>query len=345
MPLRRLAECAGASQAQIIGQSLIRAGAQSLLFNHTTDQSPQVEADYFAIGADRPDVHWKAAMRSAPLEIVDDRRYAEIRTQRGTRDIFTEFLNDYRGFFGCHTTLIGDPDATFTLALLRTNEQGFTGADDLERFAAMVPYAHAAVLMQRALEHQGAMMAAGTLGAMRAAAFVLDRRGLVQAQTAAAAAAIGAEGSLTCAKGHLRALHPDEDRLLQKAVTGALAGMAADRIVLRDPNCAHLFRICEVFALPRREWSFGFEPRVIVVLRSQDNPVEPDLRLLMQHFGLSKAEAQVILLTANGIAREEIAQQRSTSVATVCQQLKSIFEKADVRREGALIALVNKLLR
>lgn len=61
--------------------------------------------------------------------------------------------------------------------------------------------------------------------------------------------------------------------------------------------------------------------------------------------GLTRAEAEIAILAAEGYSRDEIANVRGATLNTIGSQLKSIFTKADVSREAELVALVNRLLR
>jgi DNA-binding CsgD family transcriptional regulator len=102
---------------------------------------------------------------------------------------------------------------------------------------------------------------------------------------------------------------------------------------------------CEIFALPRAEFSFGFAPCLLVVLRS---PVDLDAateREAASMLGITPAEAAVAIALAGGKEREAIAAARGSSLGTVTTQIKSLFRKLDVSREGELIALLNRLLR
>ncbi|MGH6694008.1 helix-turn-helix transcriptional regulator [Sphingopyxis sp.] len=103
--------------------------------------------------------------------------------------------------------------------------------------------------------------------------------------------------------------------------------------------------LCEIFRLPRREWDFGFDPRVLVVARRAADIPAMRIVPLRAALGLTEAEAEIALRLANGEAREDIAAGRGTSAQTLGTQIKSILRKSDVGREAELTALVNRLLR
>lgn len=57
-------------------------------------------------------------------------------------------------------------------------------------------------------------------------------------------------------------------------------------------------------------------------------------------FGLSAAEAEVALTLAKGVPLTQIAAARGATVTTVQNQLKSVFAKARVNSQAALVRLV-----
>jgi len=341
-PLHMLAEATGSTQAQLIGQNFSAKGWNSVLFHHITDPRPGAAEDYFNVGAERAEVNWKAAMRSSPMRIIRDDHYMAVAERRGRKDQFTDYLKEYDGFHGAHTTLINDGDALFTLALLRDRP---IAAEDIDRFRAIASYAHAAALMQRSLEGRGAAITAQTLETLGIDAFLLDRNRRVQAMTGAAERMAQAGALLTIRSGQVRAVSRNTDKALQAAISGGLDGRLQNALALPHSFDSHGSAVADLFALPAREWSFGFEPRLLIVIR-QPHDVDAERRkLLSQLFELTEAEADVALHIANGLDRNEIAFRRNSSVATVQELLKRIFRKTDVRREGGLVALLNRFLR
>jgi DNA-binding CsgD family transcriptional regulator len=100
--------------------------------------------------------------------------------------------------------------------------------------------------------------------------------------------------------------------------------------------------VCELHALPARDWNFGAAPTVLVSLRRVDGG-HADLTLLQQALDLSPAEAEIAMLVAQGLSRDEIARRRWVSSETIATQIKAIFRKSDLRRQTQLAALVARL--
>lgn len=66
-------------------------------------------------------------------------------------------------------------------------------------------------------------------------------------------------------------------------------------------------------------------------------------RRLQRLFGLSEAEAQVTVQLAGGATLERIAAARGVSVDTVRAQMRSVFHKTGMHRQGELICAVGRL--
>jgi DNA-binding CsgD family transcriptional regulator/PAS domain-containing protein len=78
------------------------------------------------------------------------------------------------------------------------------------------------------------------------------------------------------------------------------------------------------------------------------DPGSPDPGLaprLQQMFGLSKTEALLFALLAQGATVDEVARDRGVGVSTVRSQVRTLFQKTGVSRQGALISLATALPR
>lgn len=64
---------------------------------------------------------------------------------------------------------------------------------------------------------------------------------------------------------------------------------------------------------------------------------------LQRLFGLTPAEAEMTELLANGESLESIAEVRDVSVDTVRSQLRTVFKKTGMPRQGELVCVVGSL--
>ncbi|MHA4836308.1 helix-turn-helix transcriptional regulator [Sphingopyxis sp. MSC1_008] len=347
--LRLFARRTGSSRAQLLGL-----GDDATLFNFMPDIDAAYQREFLEIEGWRPEVNWRVAASGRPLEILSEAHYDVARQHSGTDD-YEEHIRRWDGVHGCQTVLVEGEGLLVGLAALRSERDGRTGRRDRKLFAAGATYALAAVRMQQAMAQRGAAMTVNAFDAIDVAAFLIDRRGAVAALSGAAEAIVGdragggADGALRLRRGRLGAARRDADAALQAALGRALNGEAMQQLWIGSPQEGGREGggglLCEIFRLPRREWDFGFDPRVLVVARRAADIPAMRIVPLRAALGLTEAEAEIALRLANGEAREDIAAGRGTSAQTLGTQIKSILRKSDVAREAELTALVNRLLR
>lgn len=337
--LRLFARRTGSSRAQLLGL-----GDDAALFNFMPDIDPAYQREFMEIEGWRPEVNWRVAASGRPLEILSEAHYDIVRQHSGTDD-YEEHVHRWDGVHGCQTALIEGEGLLVGLAALRSERDGRSSERDQRLFAAGASHALAAVRMQQAMARRGAAMTVGAFDAIGVAAFLIDRHGAVAALSAPAEAIVGAGGALRLRRGRLGATRRDADPVLQAALGRALGGEAMQQYWIGSPHEGEGGVLCEVFRLPRREWDFGFDPRVLVVARRAADIPMMRIAPLRAALGLTEAEAAIALRLANGEAREEIAATRGTSAQTLGTQIKSILRKSDVAREAELTVLVNRLLR
>lgn len=285
------------------------------------------------------------AVTGAPLEVLSERHYDAARCYSGT-DAYEDHIRRWDGVHGCQTALIQDERLLVGLAALRSERDGKTSKRDRDMFAAGAAFAQAAVRMQYAMAGQGTALLAGALDAIGIAAFLLGRDGRVAAHSGKAEVMVGRAGaSLFLRNGQLGAARRDADRLLQTALSRALRGELAQQLWIGASSEAGTGGLCEIYRLPAREWDFGLDPCVLVVMRSAADIPASRLEPLREALGFTRAEAEIALQLANGGAREKVAQDRGTTQQTLHGQIKSILRKSDVTREAELVALINRLTR
>jgi DNA-binding CsgD family transcriptional regulator len=129
-------------------------------------------------------------------------------------------------------------------------------------------------------------------------------------------------------------------RLLQAALNRSFAATGAEALRLSSET-----RSFKVEALPAnvpRGGIFGAEAAALVIVSEAKLDARIDLRL-QRDFGLTKAEARLAVALAEGQSVEEIASASRRSKTTLRAQLREIFAKAGVTRQGALIAKIWRL--
>jgi len=339
--LRVLAEATGSARAHLIAVG----GAKAFPLNCLIDPPRGFAEEFVEISGGSPDVNWRIAACAPPLQIRSERHYEQAR--KALRfDVYDEFADRHDMFHGCQTVLSQDSSQFVGLATLRTRKDGKTSAADRRLFAHAAPRVLGAVKIAQALEHQGGLLLLGALEAMRATGFLCDRQGRVAGLTHSAEAAVREGRNLALRNDRLSATDPRADQAMQRAIARLLQAGAGESETLWLPggDDPASMRRCELFVLPRQDWSFGFEPRLLVMLGAAAGHEAAHRHLLTGLLGLTAAEADVAVHALKGAAREEIAAIRRTSLDTVGSQFKSIFQKLDVHREAELVALLGRLL-
>lgn len=339
--LRLLASTTRSSRAQLIG-----VGTATTRFNVMTDIDPSYQDDFIAIEGHRQDVNWRIAATGRPMEVISERHYDDARKLMRS-EAYDEHCRRWGGESGCQTTLMQGDAFLVGLATLRGEAEGRTSERDRQIFAAGAASALAAVRMQQAMADRGTAMMAGSFDAIGIAACFADANGRIAALSALAEAQVGPGGPFRMRRGRLAAVGAECNQRLQTALATALYGGATgqQQRLWIGPIGGRTGALCELFRLPVREWDFGFDPRVLIVIRSATDIPAAKLAPLREALGLTGAEAEIALALSNGACRDQIAADRHTSAATLKSQIKSVLRKADVDREAGLVALINRLMR
>jgi Response regulator containing a CheY-like receiver domain and an HTH DNA-binding domain len=345
--LRILAEATGSAHGQLLAM-----GGPHLAFNWVSDVDEGFHRALDDIDGYSPHVNYRIAAARRPMELAWEHHYDAVRKiQPG--EAYVAAIKKLGMENGVQTVLAQQPGAFFGLAVLRSETDGRSTEMQRQVFASAARHVLAAIRVQNAIEHQGALMVQGSMEAMRSPAILLDATARVCFVTETASALLG-PGTIQVRNSALRATRPEIDRQLQVKIGQALAGaaMGAADMWIRGP--AGLVLI-DVRALPAQPWHFGFSPRVIITIRSPmadatmsaseaADLVERQAGHLSAALGLTDAEARVVALLARGMSRRDAAAMRGVSAQTVTSQLRTIFLKCNVRREAELVALARGVM-
>lgn len=145
-----------------------------------------------------------------------------------------------------------------------------------------------------------------------------------------------------------------ESRELQRMIRNALgeaAGIAADDRA-QGPGMVEAMSISRpsgraklgvlVRAVPMGPWTESkHRPAVVVFLRDPEaNAGQPSHELVRRLFGLTRMEAQLALLLAEGLTLDEAAERMNVRRNTARTHLRSIFCKTGVTRQTMLVRLL-----
>lgn len=339
--LNLLAQATGSSAAQLIGL-----GSENFIhFNWLTGLDPDIPQKLVAIDGGNPDVNifLRGAIQTVDSPISSSAQFISAEDRR--KDFF---LNEFAFVNGvahiCQGALLRENiDMMVGMSVMRSEREGDLDDRQREIFAAIAPHFRTAVKMQIALEHQGTLLAVGAMESMSLPVLVCDQSGAVLAMTSLAEACIATSAVMALENRVLRLADAAEQRMLARALHNAIAGFprVASTLVVRGRHNNPL--ILEVMPMPRREQSFGFAARALVMMRGIPASTERQRSFLQMVYGLTEAEADVALQLAAGLSPKAIAASRHVAVGTVRTQMKQVFAKTGVRRQSELAARMGGL--
>jgi DNA-binding CsgD family transcriptional regulator len=261
-----------------------------------------------------------------------------------------EIYNDFFAQFGIEHgmfALLGCNEARFAgVSLYRDKSRAQFTTSDLEVLQFLTPHLqrvftlglHFSELRSRSagLETALDMLPTGVI--------FFGAKGEIVLMNRRASAFVAEKDGLLVTRGGLRAERPAESSLLEKRIGQAAAmlngrGLCPGGIVMisrrsRPPLQIQLSPI-------RNAGVVASKPIAAVAFMS--DPLQqkrPPQELLRALYGLTPAECRVSLLLGDGHAPRKIANMVGVTDNTVRSQIKSIFSKTGVKRQGELIRLL-----
>jgi DNA-binding CsgD family transcriptional regulator len=211
-------------------------------------------------------------------------------------------------------------DVTTFLAVQRSEGRGAFGDEEVRFVTPLMPHLRRAMELHRRLGSTRVIGEALADVAERLphAVILVDRRNAVSFANAAAS------------------------RLSRRTIERVLAvAERGDGVVTRADAQPLLVRVVPVRG-PRDLFGVSGSARAIFVTTPEQRRL-PTAKTLREIYGITPAEARVVLALARGATLREIASELGTSVATVRTQVKSALEKTRTRRQAELVALVHSL--
>lgn len=268
----------------------------------------------------------------------------------------TEFVNDYilaqnlRHLMG--SVLARNNRHHLQFGLQREEGQGAYDEEDRRLIRLITPHMARAIQIHRQMAEVTTQKhwALSALDRLRVGVILLDGRGKpVHLNRAAELLAIERNGFVAGRDG-LVLPSPKETAQLRRLIsnaalsaTGRGSGVGGCLRVRVAESCGSTMQF-QVIPLPvglsERPWEQSL-PRgcVAVFISASGGPRLSCDRVAAMH-GLTPAESRLASMLAEGISLEQVAEVLSVSIQTVRSQLKSIFAKTGVTRQGALIALL-----
>lgn len=341
--LSDVAAATRSDHAQIIGFG----PDYDVTFNVVSGIDAGVLTKFDAIDHGSPLVNYRvaASVASDPCAVVHEAHYAMAK-QGLVTDAYLDLVRDVDIPFGCQTDLRRDEHHLLGFALLRSERTGPTDAAVRADFADLRDYAASAAALQVALEREGHHLIAGSFDVMGIACFVLDKTLRVQARTASAEALLR-DGVVRLIDGRVALPTADDQRRLAAAMNAIASGRSlAGHVIVPDDVAGGTGGVMtlKLHRLPARDWSMGFAPAAVLVVKRSRYPGAVDVEVLRETYRLTAAEAAVALALLTGQPRAAICAARNISRETLRTHLRTLFGKLGVNREADAIHLLHAVL-
>lgn len=263
--------------------------------------------------------------------ICDDRRWDE---NPWSELVYKAYdIRHYMGFIG-NAPFKDAPAIHFSL-FRRPRGTPF-GDDSLNLLASLRPHLERAGRMvfclRSEVEKTSAVKAASD--ALTNPVLVVDHSGGLLSANRAAEDALREAKHLRLRFGRVTAARPSSDVLLQAAIRDGIGSKGSD-IWLTGDNGSRL-------AIAVTPLIFPSGRRAVLLFLTDSSATDQLGARLTALYGVSTAEAAVAIAVAHGIPPSEVAKSRRVKIETIRAQLRSIFDKMDVRGQTQLTRLIEQ---
>ena len=229
------------------------------------------------------------------------------------------------------------------MPLLRSQRQGPASKKHARILAATSPHLGRVIELATLLDSRRVADHLGLLHRSGRAAALIDWGGNVSGLTPAAEALLGTD--LSVRVGRLMAREPNSNASLQRLIAAAANGSTNSTAAIVVAIARPRRRPILVRAVPLTGLLgdvFG-QARSLLLFDDLDDKKRPAAELLRGLFGLTPAEARLLVEMASGDAVELAAERLEISTGTARNQLKSAYHKVGVHKQSELVALLSRL--
>ena len=342
--LEQLAHATGSEFGQLIGL-----GAESAVPFNVWTVDPAVPKEFAELGYGSPALNPRVEAGMGIPELTVRAEADFISPEQARRHPHYKWARHHGIGYICLTPLIARPDMLIGLSVCRREQTGHITTTQRDMFSSLAAHVRAAVRTQLLLEGDAAALLVGAMEAMSLTAFACNRSGQVIAMTPAAEQLVLSGRYLKLKNQSLLAEQEKDHAALMKAVMSAARGLSRPGAPLLTSLFIHSAStslspvIVDVVALPQKAFTFGFRPQLLVVVRGLKQDDRQLVGALQAGFHLTAAEARVALMLAEGQGPQTIADSRGVSINTVRTQVRNLYDKLGVSRQGELAARLQPL--
>jgi DNA-binding CsgD family transcriptional regulator/PAS domain-containing protein len=266
----------------------------------------------------------------------------------------SEFYRDlgrHLGLFYCMGTALPVDDRQLCiLGLQRPRSRPDFGASDQRLLRLLIPHLERALQLRNRVEaiRQEGRLAFAALDALAVAVVIVDTKGTVLHANPAAETLAAQQDGISLQGRQLAiggAAGCELRRLVRDAANSSIgrAGGAGGSLAVPRRSGRRAYSLL-ITPLPAGQMADALQrPCAAVFILDPEKQSGLPGEVLSQLFGLSAAEARVLIELGSGQSVEQIADAHCVSRNTVRTQIQRIFEKTGTRRQAEAVALVSRL--
>jgi DNA-binding CsgD family transcriptional regulator len=260
----------------------------------------------------------------------------------------TEFYNDFarphdvkHGMFG---VVANQSNTLASVSVFRDPTAGQFADGQLEVLRLIIPHVQRAFAIHFTFADLQSRTAGfeSALIMIQLGVVMISPKGKVLSMNRSANRNVSAANGLRIRAGKLCAVKDRESEHLRVLIEGAVTTIVGDghsaggtMLVSRPVG-----RPMSLTVAPLRAKAWPEEPAAVIFIADPDERTELPNDLLRRCYGLTIAESRLAIILVEGRSLKEAAAQTRVSVQTIRTQLKSVFAKTGVKRQGELIQLL-----
>lgn len=257
-------------------------------------------------------------------------------------EFYQDFVRPYDLSGNDLVVLAGKSEHTHTIFHFHSPMQSeeFDG-EEIKQLAALAPHLKRGLhtRQQMAGLRANANLFEAAFDELANAVFLLDATGPVLRFNARAKQLMDARQAITVRNGRLVALHPRDNMALQAATRPQPAWAPPAGLILRGPVPTSNLRLTvtplQGHTLPLWVDVHRRAQVAFMVTATHYDPLSANSLTLVEHYGLTPAEAEVAQLLADGLGPRQIAARRGKSINTIKAQIKQIYAKTGASGHAA----------
>ena len=289
---------------------------------------------------------WAHRGLSKPAGLVCNSEHLCSREEIRSTEIYNELMTRFGMEYGMFGVIENSPSRWASVSLFRGESGSSFDASELETLQFLTPHMRRAFKLH--FEFSGVKaLSSGlqkTLDMLPTGVIFFNTQGEIAYTNRAASTIVSRRNGLLTTRKRLSAESPTESALLLSTILEAVSrsnGLGVPRQVSiqvsrRDPPAL------QISISPIRDRAIDASNSVAAVAFITDPSVRhrPAQDILRGRFGLTPAECRVAVLLGDGRSPRQISEMVGVSFNTVRSQMKSIFLKTNVKRQGELIRLL-----